>query len=512
MISEMFGHVLRALRLPGRRYEFRCVAPSQIVVDQDVNDPEKGPVVSSPVTNTYRMVEKPRRMDRWLDKVVELSGSQIVYFGILAALFAWAFLGIKFGQAQTYKIVISDAQAIINMIFDAFLMRQQLNAYNNHVTIAACLRSRARSQRRMLQLLLDNGQLVPNEAVEVERLDGETFSSDLPKENWLGRISTAISVILGHIVTVFGFCGCIVIWLAFGPYCHWSNNWQLYINSATSALMVFMLAFIANIRERHNKYMNKCLDEIWNIDTALECRLRAVTGDTIENEPVVIPPPKQTKIQRAIDYYADLVGTLAGIVILSWVIIVWIAVGPAFHFNSNWWLLIGTYAGLVGLNDGFVLRNVSTNLSDYADLQFHQVAADDLEMFNIVGISNSKEGEDQSNPGIAYRLSTSVGAVCAHEWMVVSGVILIIGLVIGASAMRWSLTGQLLCNVPPSIIESFFTMILLTGHNIDEEKRRKHFAAFYNRRHTLISVLERVTTTKTIITTNVVEEDIKDEE
>lgn len=55
--------------------------------------------------------------------------------------------------------------------------------------------------------------------------------------------------------------------------------------------------------------------------------------------------------------------------------------------------------------------------------------------------------------------------------MVVSGVVLILGLVVGASVMRWSETDQLLSNIPPSIIESFFALILITGHNVDEAKR-----------------------------------------
>jgi low-affinity ferrous iron transport protein len=38
--------------------------------------------------------------------------------------------------------------------------------------------------------------------------------------------------------------------------------------------------------------------------------------------------------------------------------------------------------------------------------------------------------------------------------------------------MRCSFTGQLLCNVPPSIIESFFMMILITGHNVGDAERR----------------------------------------
>ena len=73
---------------------------------------------------------------------------------------------------------------------------------------------------------------------------------------------------------------------------------------------------------------------------------------------------------------------------------------------------------------------------------------------------------------------------------VVLGAITIIGLIIGASAMGWGVTGQLLCNVPPSIIESFFTLILITGHNIGDAKRRVDLYNIYLRRLKLVSYVD----------------------
>jgi len=69
-------------------------------------------------------------------------------------------------------------------------------------------------------------------------------------------------------------------------------------------------------------------------------------------------------------------------------------------------------------------------------------------------------------------------------------VLLIVGLIIGASAMGWSFTGQLLCNVPPSIIESFFLMILITGHSIGDAKKRFDLHNIYLRRLKLISYIK----------------------
>lgn len=483
--------VFRILRAPGVRRGVECAASTQAVLNTEPCNQDKGFDISVENINTYSVITKAGVLDRWLDKVVEASGSEFIYFTIIIALLAWAFLGIPFGQSNTWKLIISDAQAIINMVFDAFLMRQQLNSHESLMVVAACLRSRATSHKRMLNQLIRSGKHEKVEPTQFQELQQTNFESELPVENWLGRISTAVSVFMGHIVTVFGFWLCIFVWIGFGKYCNWSDTWQMYINSATSALMVFILAFLANIRERHTKYMTKCLEAIWKVDAALELRLRMATGDKIENPPVAIPAPKRSRIQRGIDYYADLVGTLVGIVILIFVLIVWVAIGPALHFDANWWLLIGTYAGLIGLNDGFVLRNVCTVLGDNENEEFAQVEHFDMDMLAIIGVEKLNE-ERVADNSLTCRISVWVGNICSHELTVVFGAITIVCLIIGASAMEWSVTGQLLCNVPPSIIESFFTMILIAGHNIGEAKRRVDLHNLYLRRLKLVSYVDNL--------------------
>ena len=483
------GRIFQILRAPGVRHETRGVVATQVVYTTD-SDQENGANVEN--INRYIAPTKTGLLDRCLDKIVEASGSEFVYFSIIIALLIWAFLGIPFGTSNIWQIVISNAQAIINMIFDAFLMRQQFNSHESLVVVAACLRSRTASNKRMLQQLTRSGDYPEVNIQQFHASEQANFASKLPSENWLGRISTGLSIFMGHIYTVIGFWVCIVIWIAFGKYCGWSNTWQLYINSATSALMVFVLAFLANIRERHTKYMTKCLESIWNVDAALELQLRLMTGDTVENVPVVIPAPQRSRIQRGIDYYADLVGTLAGIAILIFVMVVWVGIGPALHFNTNWWLLIGTYAGLIGLNDGFVLRNVFTVLGDHETEQFAQVEYDDMDMLAAIGVEKMEEERVVAN-SLTCRVSLKVGDVCSHQYTVVAGAVSIIGMIIGASAMGWSVTGQLLCNVPPSIIESFLTMILITGHNMDDAKRRVDFHNIYLRRLKLVAYVDALT-------------------
>ncbi|KJZ76391.1 hypothetical protein HIM_04120 [Hirsutella minnesotensis 3608] len=483
--------ILKIIASPGAKGPIEHVAPTQ-KVDGTVEAAEKGVVsfAQPSVGNVTGYVEekKDKALERWLDWVVRASGSEPVFLLILLGLLAWAFAGVKYGTTADWAVVVSDIQAIISYIFDSLLMRQQLNGYEKTLRVSASLRSRNITHRRMLREILGKKAAADIRVVQAN-LCFTRFKSELPKESLLGRISTFAAEILGHFIAVSLFWVSIIVWIGFGPSVGWSDQWQLDINSATSAFMVLMFSFLANIRERHDRHLQSCLDTLYQVDSAVEIKLRMMTGDDTPNEPFVVPAPKSSRIQRAIFYYADLVGTLTGIAILIVVMVVWLAIGPLMSFNSNWWLLIGTYAGLIGLHDGFVLRNVQMQFDNYADKAFEEVEADDKAILTDIDMPDPVSGVTPKR-SISYRLSIWMGKVCSHELAVILGMVLIVGLVAGASAMKWSTTGQLLCNVPPSIIESFLMMILLTGHNIAEEKRREDIHQMYLRRLSLLCYVE----------------------
>ncbi|KAK3944997.1 Low-affinity iron/zinc ion transport protein fet4 [Diplogelasinospora grovesii] len=474
--------IVEAIRAPGAKGEISDVAPTQLVTTSVVPG-EKN------ITG-FVIKAKDRLLDRCLDRVVRVSGSEPVFLTIVAGVLVWAFLGIRFGGLVDWAVSISDIQAIVSYIFDSFLMRQQLNEYERDVRVSVMLRSRNTSHKRMLREIVGSGRydgmLTQTQLAELLQKDQSGTELLLPAENWIGRVSTFVSAILGHIITCGLYWVCIFIWIGFGQYCGWSDEWQLYINSSTSALMLLIFAFLANIQERHGAHIDKCLDALFQVDSAIEVKLRTVTGDTIPNPMVTIPAPKVGRIQRAIFYYADVVGTLVGIALLITVMTVWLAIGPVMSFNSNWWLLIGTYAGLIGMNDGFVLDNVQSRLHSYVDDAFAQVHFDDLGLFDDIGAPEQAEEQDRRLT-ISQRLSMRMGAVCSHPATVIVGVLSIVGLIIGASAMKWTTTGQLLCNIPPSIIESFFMIILITGHNLSDHKRRDDLQNMYLRRLKLLS-------------------------
>ncbi|RHZ43908.1 uncharacterized protein CDV56_103008 [Aspergillus thermomutatus] len=483
---------VNVLSKPGAKAEIQGVAPTQFT-EKD------GLAIEKPNTTGYAPKSKPRMLDRSLDFIVRMSGSEPVFFFILAALLAWALLGIKYGTTNLWQVLISDVQAIVSYVFDSFLVRQQLNAYDEEMTVAAELQSRILSHRRMLAKLdLETDKKDPEKQARLTRIvaqyqNAPEFSAELPAETQFGRTITWFSHVFGHIGTVTVYWIGVFVWIGLGHLDGYSDKWQLYMNSASSALMVFVFAFLANIRERHSAYTLSCLNAIFKVDSTLEFRLRLLTGDNIDNDVVIIPAPRVSIVQRVIFYYTDLVGTLVGITILLVMMIVWVAIGPLLHFNSNWWLIIGTYAGLIGMNDGFVLRNLQARLRGYADLEFEKVEAEDDKLFESIGQPIPVK-EVTENRNLTQRVSDAMNRVCAHEITVVAGFLTILGLVAGASAMKWTLTGQLLCNVPPSLIESFFMIILITGHNSADDRNRLDLQNLYERRLSFLAFVNGVQT------------------
>ncbi|GFF87525.1 low-affinity iron/zinc ion transport protein fet4 [Aspergillus udagawae] len=480
------------LAKPGAKGEIQGVAPTQFI-EKD------GLAIDEPNATGYVPKSKPRMLDRWLDFVVRMSGSEPVFFFILAGLLAWALLGIKYGTSDLWQVLISDIQAIVSYVFDSFLVRQQLNAYDEEMTVAAELQSRILSHRRMLERLdLETDRKGPEKQARLTMIvaqyrNAPEFSAELPTEGRFGRTVTWFSHVLGHLGTVTLYWVGVFVWIGLGHLDGYSNEWQLYMNSASSALMVFVFAFLANIRERHSAYTLSCLNAIFKVDATLEYRLRLLTGDNIENNVVILPAPKVSGVQRAIFYYADFVGTLVGITILLVMMIVWVAIGPLLHFNANWWLIIGTYAGLIGMNDGFVLRNMQARLRGFADLEFGKVEAEENKLFaSIRQPMPVKEVTGQKS--LTHRVSDAMNRVCAHEITVVAGFLVIVCLIAGASAMKWTMTGQLLCNVPPSLIESFFMIILITGHNSADDSKRVELRNLYERRLNLLAFVNGVQT------------------
>ena len=247
------------------------------------------------------------------------------------------------------------------------------------------------------------------------------------------------------------------------------------MNSGTSALMMLCFALIACTREQNRTRTSASIHHICQFDVALESRLRQMTRDTIPNEEITIRPHKVNRLQRAISYYADLVGTLVGIALLVTVTAIWIAIGPSLYFDSSWWLIIGTYAGLIGMHDGFVLHNIQFQLNLDEESTISDVTRADADNLAIVALVRPPlaTADGLKVRGITQTLSAYLSSICAHEYSVIFGIVAVLALLVVGTALKWSWTGQLLCNVPPSIIETFIMMTLITSHELDDQRQNK---------------------------------------
>ncbi|KAJ5392009.1 Low affinity iron permease-domain-containing protein [Penicillium cosmopolitanum] len=437
----------------------------------------------------YKAKSSPRLLDRWLDAAVRFAGSAPVFLFIVAGLLTWALLGIRFGQSDVWVAAISDVQAIMCYIFDSLLMRQLLREYSEQQEAMVQIQSRCTSHRRMLEAIKE--KLGPEgiaRAAELCKDDPPLPPLDQGLDRAAGPFARLViwsAKAFGHVTTVGLYWVGIFVWLGFGPHCGWSSRWQLYINDATSALMILVFAFLACLRECFADQTNICLDSIFKLDAKLERELRRVSRDELPNLTVTIAPPKESYLQMVIFYYADIIGTLVGIIILVLVVIAWVVVGPVFHFNNTWWLLIGTYAGLVGLFDSFVLRNIQSKVNEYVTEQVVCLEKQDMMLYS--GLSVPIPRVQLRPPSLSQRVSHYINTISSHLLMVVAGLVLTLGCIVASSAMKWSLTGQLISNVPPSIIETFFMLILITGHNYAEKKLSADLTDIYHRRQRLLA-------------------------
>ena len=77
-----------------------------------------------------------------------------------------------------------------------------------------------------------------------------------------GRLATAVATFAGT-PWMFLFAGCIVLlWGALGPLFHYSDTWQLVINTGTTIVTFLMVFLIQNTQNRDARAIHLKLDEI----------------------------------------------------------------------------------------------------------------------------------------------------------------------------------------------------------------------------------------------------------
>ena len=87
-------------------------------------------------------------------------------------------------------------------------------------------------------------------------------STGTHKVSYFTRVANATSRLAGRASTFMVMCGLVVVWAAAGPYFHFSDSWQLTINTGTTILTFLMVFLIQATQNRDAAAIQIKLDEI----------------------------------------------------------------------------------------------------------------------------------------------------------------------------------------------------------------------------------------------------------
>jgi low affinity Fe/Cu permease len=79
---------------------------------------------------------------------------------------------------------------------------------------------------------------------------------------WFQAFATKASYVVGTRWAFLAAIGVIAVWFACGPYFHYSDTWQLVINTATTIITFVMVFLIQNTQNRDARAIHLKLDEI----------------------------------------------------------------------------------------------------------------------------------------------------------------------------------------------------------------------------------------------------------
>ncbi len=83
-----------------------------------------------------------------------------------------------------------------------------------------------------------------------------------PITRWFSRFANSSATLVGSPWMFLFACGTVVVWAAAGPLFHFSDAWQLVVNSWTNIVTFIVVFLIQNSQNRDSKAINLKLDEL----------------------------------------------------------------------------------------------------------------------------------------------------------------------------------------------------------------------------------------------------------
>lgn len=488
--------VKEAFCSPGRQNQTKFAAPTQFI-SKSHSYQVVGEEISQNDSHLYNSEQRKPLGGRMFDNVTQYAGSRISFLITLLILLIWAVVGAVLGAPEYWQIAMQNGGSIQCYISDTLLMRQQQNHCQKLLSIISQLLSRITTVGRLLR---DPDMHKTAAAVLEKHSDDHTSIAEaklenainLPNEHWFDKSCNWVSIAVGSIYALVFYWGGIIAWIAVGQMLDYSDLWQLYINTGVAVELTFTSMFLQNTRRRHMEYLEKCLKSIMITDCELETLLRRNSGDNEPNPVVIIEPHPVSHAIRAIDYYGDVIGSGVGVSVSAVVFTVWICMGNMMKWSPDWWLIIGTYTGLVGFVDGFVLRNVYFRQDVILDEQFQVLSKMDESLFQYLNVTIPTKPVEQKT-SLIKKISNHMGVLCAKPVAVLISIFIVLALIGIASSMGWNQTGQLLCNTPTMILEGFLLIVLIQAHNLSNMKRRIQLHDILVRRISLLQYARAIT-------------------
>lgn len=424
-------------------------------------------------------------LDTFIGWAVDVTASIYMLWFVILILIAWIIWGAATSAPAVWQIAMQDGQSIQTYVWDTFLMRQQLDDNEKFLILSGKLKSRVETIKRLITKVQNENPdfNIQDKLDQIQNLDNHEYRKvHFKKKSWFDKLSEIVSLSLGNLYAVIIYWIGMFVWIGCGKIPNnngtkedplmqtFSNNWQMYINTAIAIELLFTSVFLEHVRASSNDFIMEQVKTFNRIDYDLEALARKITLDTEENVLITVKRCHRDTIQKWISVYANIIGNGLGLIISTCVFIAWFCIGHPMHWNDNWWLVIGTYTGLVGFVDGFVLREVFFSLTSYEHQQFYDLFEESQGIVDMCGIPYEMK---RYKPKITLdtKISLWINDLCSSKWSVVGSVLVVIGLIVMACAMSWSETAQLICNTPTMIIEGFFLLILIQAHNWADDER-----------------------------------------
>ena len=88
------------------------------------------------------------------------------------------------------------------------------------------------------------------------------MAAEAPKQSAFARASRFISQSMGHPIAFAASVAVVVAWAVTGPLFHFSDTWQLVINTGTTIVTFLMVFLIQNTQNRDTRALHLKFDEL----------------------------------------------------------------------------------------------------------------------------------------------------------------------------------------------------------------------------------------------------------